>query len=194
MKISLPLLDSLVQIEEKVRKQFPEKGSCWPEAIDLSYLHKSADLKNGGYYCTPINSLAFAWPGVDGEHFSFLIQNGQSNEEFPVIFTAPCHYDGDVNVIVAKNLRTFSRLALQHGCFNLSELAYDNAKAVRLLISNQNCTEQDPDREHQATYQKIRSFVAKDLDLPSYSFEKKEFTALQQQYIPLLQISEDLHS
>ncbi|MEL7330949.1 MAG: hypothetical protein AAFN12_01810 [Cyanobacteria bacterium J06560_2] len=189
MQINVPLLEQLIQIKATVKRQFPKQNSNWPDAIWIAYWNSAAKLKNGGYYCTPTNSLAFAMTGTDGQHFSFLVQNSSVNEASPIVLTAPDNYEGQTNVVIAKDLHTFARLALRYGCFELTELAYAPKTAIH-AFTTAGASKQAIDESEQLR-QKVRAFVAKDLDLPPYYYTVEEFKALQAKYMPLLQMPKE---
>ncbi len=195
MKIDLPLFDALLRLEPKIKKFLPGQSKSWLDAIEIK-LAKPADLENGGYYCTPTNTLKFASTGTDGEHFSFLLCNDEITSESPVILTTPCNYDGILNVVVAKDFSTFLCLGLRYGYIALGEFAYSPKEAIQIYT---NAYWQPTEAHHQSIYalneqqQKILAFIAHALNLQPYIYAVDEFTALQNRCMPLLIMSDEYY-
>jgi hypothetical protein len=191
VQIDLLLFDTLLRLEQEIKNLLPSQDFNWLDAIGLR-LKKLAELENGGYYCTPTNTFKFASTGTDGEHFSFLLCNDAITSESPVILTAPCNYDGNLNVVIAKDFRTFLCLGLRYGYFALGEFAYNLNEAIQIYanvswqpIEVHHCSIYRPDQQQQ----KILNFIAHALGLQSYIYNVDEFTALQSSYMPLLIMS-----
>jgi hypothetical protein len=187
VKFALPLFEALLDLERNIRELFPEKWIPFGIKFD-----RPKNFKNGGYYCTPTNTLQFASTGVDGEHFSFLVQDHVINAASPIILTTPCNYDGETNVILAKNFCTFLRLGIRHDFFALAELAYhpEDAVSVYTTVDWEPTGEKDlsiylPDEEQQA----ILASLADLFDLEPYTYTVDEFTTLQKLFRPLLRMS-----
>ncbi|MEL6937938.1 MAG: hypothetical protein AAFO84_01960 [Cyanobacteria bacterium J06598_1] len=92
-------------------------------------------------------------------------------------------------MVIAKDLHTFARLALRYGCFELTELAYAPKTAIH-AFTTAGASKKAIDESEQLK-QKVRAFVAKDLDLPPYYYTVEEFEALQAKYMPLLQMPKE---
>jgi hypothetical protein len=195
MKIDLPLFDGLLRLEPEIKQFLPGQDFDWLDAIGIR-LENLANLKNGGYYCTPTNTLAFASTGMDGEHFSFLLCNDEITPDSPVILTAPCSYDGLLNAVVAKDFRTFLCLGLRYGYFALGEIAYNPKEAIQIYTNahwqpteKHHCSIYRPKEQHQ----KIQTFIARALDLQPYVYKAEEFTTLQDRFMPLLSMSDEYY-
>jgi hypothetical protein len=195
MKIDLPLFDALLRLEPEIKKFLPGQDFNWLDAIGIK-LDKPANLENGGYYCTPTNTLKFASTGTDGEHFSFLLGNDEITSESPVILTTPCNYDGALNTVVAKDFCTFLCLGLRYGYFALGELAYNPKEAIQIYT---HALWQPTEEHHCSIYrpqekqQTILAFIAHALNLQPYSYTVDEFTALQHRCRPLLSMSDQYY-
>ena len=188
-----PLFDSLLNLMCKM-EQHSKDFDDGLEAIGLSFL-AVADFQNYGYDCTPENSLTFATTGMDGEHFSFLIENEVVDERSPVIFTAPTNYGGPYNVIIAEDFRMFLRLSLRYGGFALGELAYNTKEAMSVFSEPlDNSLKQNATRfDYNLSESKRRSlnYIASELQLQSYVYSALEFEKLQQRYMPKLVMPSD---
>jgi hypothetical protein len=195
MKIDLPLFNALLRLEPEIEQFFPVQEFNWLDAIGIR-LEKLTHLENGGYYCTPTNTLKFASTGTDGEHFSFLLCNDEIASESPVILTTPCNYDGNLNAVVAKNFRTFLCLGLRYGYFALGEFTRNPKEVIQIYT---NALWQPTEEHHRSIYrpreqlQKILAFMAYALNLQPYIYTADEFTALQNRYMPLLIMSDKYH-
>ena len=107
VRFELPLFERLLEADQAIQQRFPRQYGAGLESLGL-ILRRPADWENGGYYCTPVNSLCFGRTGVDGEHFSFLVQDGVINNQSPIIVTAPCAYDSEMpNAVVAETFEDF---------------------------------------------------------------------------------------
>ncbi|MGD1863513.1 MAG: hypothetical protein ACFB0D_03055 [Phormidesmis sp.] len=190
IEASLPLYNRFFKLQRRVTKQFPHENIQWPGAIGLAEWNSLSKLKNGGYYCTPLNSLAFAWTGTDGEHFSFLVRNAKITERSPIILTVPTNYDGTCNIVVAKNFRTFLRLLLRYGWFELTELGYQPQNAIQAFLESSRVFIQQQEKKPNVVQREVCAFVSGLLDLPPYFYTEAEFKSLQQKYIPLLKMPE----
>ena len=188
-----PLFDRLLNLMHK-KNQRSEDFDDELEAVGL-YFPVVTDFQNYGYDCTPENSLTFATTGMDGEHFSFLIENEIVDERSPVIFTAPTNYGGPYNVIIAEDFRMFLRLSLRYGGFALGELAYNTKEAVSVFLEPLGYSpEQDAKRfNYEISESKRRSlnYIASKLQLQPYVYSALEFEKLQQRYMPKLVMPSD---
>lgn len=193
VQIDLPLLTTVQSLDKKIEAQFPGQNSQWPEALGIAYLYGPSALENGGYWCTPLNTLSFARTGVDGEHFSFLVCNNSVNDRSPIIYTAPCESLKGPTIVVAPNFHIFMRLSLRYGCFLLGDLVSNLEKTLEIYEANsERPVEIETDGSSQR-HKEIRDFVAKTLSLESYQYATDEFARLQQQYRSLPQMSADYH-
>ncbi|WP_404783245.1 hypothetical protein [Altericista sp. CCNU0014] len=195
VKIDLPLFNALLALKREIKTLLPGKDFRWLDALGIR-LEEPTDLENGGYYCTPINTLKFASTGMDGEHFSFLVCDNAIDSESPVILTMPCNYGGATNVVIAKSFRTFLCLGLRYGYFALGELASNPEEAMQVYANAQWI----PTEERHflmyvpnETQQTILAFIANSLDLQPYTYTADEFAALQNRYVPLLSMSDEYY-
>ena len=119
----LPLYDAFWGLDDEIRQQFPaeEFQPVGVNALGISF-SRSHCLSNGEYWCTPLNTLAFAWTGGDGEHYSFLVQRRRVDDHSPIVLTAPS--SDTHNLIVAPDFETFLRAGLSRAFFGLSQFAY----------------------------------------------------------------------
>jgi len=127
--VCLPLYEALWGLDYEIRQLFPVEK--WQQAgvsalgIKFSPIHS---LSNGEYWCTPLNTLAFARTGGDGEHYSFLVQQRSVNSSSPVVLTAPS--SSHHNYIVAPDFETFLRAGLSRAFFGLSQFAYNSEETL----------------------------------------------------------------
>jgi hypothetical protein len=195
VKIDLPLFDALLALEPEISKLFPGKDFNWLDALGIR-LEELNSLANGGYYCTPKNTLMFASTGMDGEHFSFLVCDDAIDSESPIILTVPCNYDGNTNVVVAKDFRTFLCLGLRHGFFALGEFAYHPEEAIHVYtnahwkpIEEHHSSIYIPNEQQQAGL----TVIANALNLQPYTYSVDEFMGLQNRFMPLLCMSDEYY-
>jgi hypothetical protein len=193
VKIDLPLFDALLALEPEISKLFPGKDFNWLDALGIR-LEELNSLANGGYYCTPTNTLMFASTGMDGEHFSFIVRDDAIDSDSPIILTMPCNDDGNTNVVVAKDFRTFLCLGLRHGFFALGEFAYHPQEAIHVYTT----VHWTPTEEHHfflyvpnEQQRTVLTFIANSLNLQPYTYTVDEFTDLQNRFMPLLHMSDE---
>ena len=67
-----------------IRDDIPLQDDQGPGCVGLIL---NRELESGGYECSPLNALAFARTGGDGDHFSLLVQDGTIDEWSPVVLT-----------------------------------------------------------------------------------------------------------
>lgn len=83
-----------------------------PDVDPATGYYLGLDLQdNGGYTCSPLDSIMFAGTGMDGIHYSLLTDFGTvpNLDEAPVIRVSPMDFGSCVR-IVAANLRDFFSL------------------------------------------------------------------------------------
>jgi hypothetical protein len=105
----------------------------WIGTFEPVGLILAAPPKNGGYWCTPRNSVAFAWTGGDGVHYSLVNVPDMPIDTAPIVMTVPM--SDYPNIIVGANLREFLGLGCRFGYFALEQLAYDFDSTVDLLLA-----------------------------------------------------------
>ena len=72
--------------------------------------------------------MAFATPGGDGVHFSFVQLNGEVVDQSPIVMTVPMNF-GSENLIVGTNFEDFLCLGCEVGFYFLEQLSYSDSKA-----------------------------------------------------------------
>lgn len=179
----LPLYDALLALDAEIRHRYPAPEDEYGDGVDALGVSfsESGRFARGRYWCTPLNTLAFAWTGGDGEHFSFLVTNDRIDEKTPIVLTAPT--GNDVNLIIAPDFQTFLRIGIHQSLFSLSQFAYAKENALQAC-----------DREAEAAAkglaeigrspstdwtQAVRAFVAKRLNLQPYWYSSQAFEELQ---------------
>lgn len=195
--VDLPLYEAFLQLEEEVRKQFlDQEFSEYNPPFGIRF-DQPKNFRNGGYYCTPTNTVRFASTGQDGEHFSFLVLNNVVHSNSPILLTSPCNYDGEFNVVIAKNFYTFLCLGIRYGFFALGGFTYDPEEAMQVYTT----VNWEPKEEHHYTnyiFQEdpqavILNFIADAFELQPYIYTIDEFITLQEHYMPLLQMSDEYY-
>jgi hypothetical protein len=186
--VNLPLLDALWELDPIIRERFPGDYRDGIAAVGIGFA-KSNEFKHGDYYCTPKNSVAFAWSGGDGEHYSFIVRNNKVDADSPVILTAPAN-SGDENHLIADNFQNFLRLGLRRGFFGIGQFAYDPDEAlaaygnpdwVPTKKSHYSVGFVPDDRQLQ-----VLSFVAEALGLQPLSYTSEEYAKLQARLAELI--------
>jgi hypothetical protein len=85
-------------------------------------------LSNDIYLATPTNTRAFARTGMDGCHYSFLLIDGEVQENSPVVMTYPS--GAPDNVIVGEDLFDFLCLGIGTDFAAMEELAWEPGKFI----------------------------------------------------------------
>jgi hypothetical protein len=203
MKTAFPLFESVIALDEAIRARFPREFGGGLEWLGLMFT-ELAKLENSGYYCTPTNTLAFARTGMDGEHFSFLVADEGVSAQSPIICTAPAYYNDDptdtCNVVVAEDFLAFVRLWLRFGGYALVELVCNREQALEVYTT----ADWKPTKQSlkPPTYsifdyipndetQEVLDFALDALGLQPYIYTVDEFLALQQRYMPQLQLLDE---
>lgn len=122
--------------------------------------------RHGGYWCSPRNSLEFASTGGDGNHFSFMIIDGQVSDASPVTMTYPA--GGVPNVIVGKNLHEFLCLGVETGYFVLENISLKRELA--------------PDPDMSDRQRSLLRRLAKRFDLRPWKDVKSRLRRLREKY------------
>ena len=99
------LLQSIIQWEKEIAPEVPYLDT--PTGFYLTFNEND----NGGYRCSPVDSIMFADTGYDGIHYSLLTDFGRVTNlnEAPVIRVSPMDFGNCVRM-VAKNIRDFFTL------------------------------------------------------------------------------------
>jgi hypothetical protein len=180
--IALPLYDAFWRLDDEIRERFPAEkwqpsGVC---ALGISFSRVDS-LSNGGYWCTPLNTLAFARTGGDGEHYSFLIHGRKVDENTPIVLTAPS--SDNLNLIVAPNFETFLRAGLSRAFFGLSQFAYNRKRTLEAYGSPDWTANRESDESvgyvPDARQRDIMQFVATKLDLQPFWYTPYNYTEYQ---------------
>jgi hypothetical protein len=158
-------------------------------------LHLDSNLTNGGYYCTPVNTSAFAWTGGDGVHFSFTHIEGKVSDQSPVVMTVPMNFGSDsINMIVGSDLVDFLRLGCVTGYAALEELSYDQDKFLtggfvdyRKIWASHSGFDTSTEAEDAAL---LRLIIA-EFSLTPWDNVEAHLEQLKQQYLPALQLPPD---
>jgi len=187
IKIDHPLWNRLRELDKVAAKRFPAQ---FDEGLAELGLILYAQPQNGGYYCTPTNTLAFAGTGGDGVHFSFLVEEGKVTEKSPIVITIPV---GDPNFIGGESLFDFLCLGYHRGYFGLGNCASDK------FFDAYGSGEWEPteDWEYAVGYgvdehkRKLLDFLIAELGLSPWSDLKQKFWRLQEVYMPLLQMPQE---
>ena len=132
-------LEKLWQLTGKERSQFSESVNFYFDPVGLILFR---DIENMGYWCTPENSVTFATTGGDGVHFGFLTNNGEVNENSPIVMTLPCADTS--NIIVGANFEEFLSLGCRGGYFELEQIEYQPQEQIPFLDSHQYSSEMEP--------------------------------------------------
>ncbi len=196
IRIELPAFKQLLSLDKEIKQRFPKDYGSGLAELGL-ILEKPSDWKNGGHWCTPLNTLSFGNTGTDGEHFSFLVLNSKITAQSPVIVTIPDGTDVDMsaNVMLAKNFTNFLRLGLHHGFSSLVDLGFTPKAALPLYLSDYSPTKNRDgiflEEALDDQGYEILDFVGEVLELQPYMYTVAEFILLQQRYMPLLAMPDD---
>lgn len=189
VRIHHPLLDALREFDAEAAQRFPADYDFGLGQMGMLLRSK---LGNGGYWCTPKNSLSFASTGCDGVHFSFILRNNAITEDSPVIVTVPANSGESerANIVVASNLRNFLRFGLRRGYFALEQLAYYRDLTLEAYSSPD--WQPTLDWHYSVGYHlhenglRVRDFLVGRFQLTPLAYTVSEFEALQNKFIPLL--------
>lgn len=188
----LPLFEQLLEADQAIQQQFPRSYGAGLEGLGL-ILRKPAAWENGGYYCTPVNSLCFGRTGVDGEHFSFLVQEGVINSQSPIIVTAPCAYDSEMpNAVVAETFEDFIGLGLRYGFGAVVEFVWNLPKALQAYGVDTTETDynySECDLSLPAEQQEVLLFLRERLQITSIGYTVEQFEQLQRCYMGCFRMS-----
>ena len=142
-----------------------------------------APPKNGGYWCTPRNSVSFAGTGGDGVQYSLVPMPGTPIDSAPVVMTVPM--SDYPNVIVGANLHEFLCLGCRFGYFMLEQLAYDFDWTIDALSTG----EFDP--EATPADRLLLQRLSDAFDLRPWDDPAERLKTLDEQYLHMLASSPD---
>lgn len=182
VQIDLPLFDRLWELDPVIRERYPGDFRDGIAAAGLFFARPN-EMKRGDYSCTPSNTLAFAWSGGDGEHYSFVVKDAQVNADSPVILTAPAN-SGNENHLLADSFHSFLRLGIRRGFFGLSQFAYAPEAALAAYG-----TTDAPGMESQASdprQTQVLAFIAEKLDLTPLRYTADQYQQMQTRLSELL--------
>ena len=155
-----------------------DAAADWNATFDSIGLILVAPPRNGGYGCTPLNSVSFANTGGDGVHYSWLVLPDRSVDFSPIVMTVPmCDTP---NVIVGENLREFLCLGRRFGYFALEQLVYQPQQTVDALATD------SFDPEAGAVERGLLQRLTAEFKLSPWEAPGKRLAALRDKYLPLL--------
>jgi len=169
INVDHPLLNELRAFDLEAAGRF--SANFDPGLGQMGLLLQSR-LEDGGYDCTPLNSLSFGGTGCDGVHFSFLIEENAVTEDSPVIVTAPA--DGYCSNVVAENLRDFLRTSLIGGF-----LVHESLSTYLGTGKNPSVSWKIPDQAVP-----IRDFLMERFNLTPLTYSLDELKAMDDRYQP----------
>jgi hypothetical protein len=192
-KIQLPLYEELWRLDEAIRQRFPAENGRLSGVNSLGIQFSPMTLlANGEYWCTPLNTLAFAYTGGDGEHYSFLVRKRCVDSTSPIVLTAPS--SDNHNLIVAPDFETFLRAGLSRSFFGLSQFAYARERTLEAFGSSRWTASTEFDERvgyvPDAFEVDVMQFVATSLNLQPFWYSPEKYTEYQAS-LSLLEMSED---
>lgn len=184
-----PSWKTLLRLNKESTKRFPDEiAGPGLQGIGLCLVSRP---RNGGYWCTPRNSRAFAWTGGNGVHFSFLTRNNQIDENSPVIVTNPSPCDHN-NVCCGENLLDFLCLGFRRGYFAMEQFGHDTDYPLKAFTSPSWQPTTDDDywvgfgvNRHQ---RQLLDLLIDRFDLKPWKYSKQKFRRLQRDYVPMLDV------
>ncbi len=190
--IDHPLWDHLCELDQIATERFPSRVD---PGLGVLGLILSSPPRPGGHFCTPQNSLAFAWTGGDGVHFSFLVQDGRITEQSPIVITCPSAIDVH-NLIGGESLLDFLCLGYHRGYFALQtapcERFFEAYAADHWPLTED--LDRHPDWDYAEGYfvneqqRPVLDFLIQELNLSPWCDLQARFQCLQERYLPLLEV------
>jgi hypothetical protein len=190
--IDHPLWDRLCELDQIAKERFPSR---FDPGFGVLGLILSSPPSPGGYFCTPRNSLSFAWTGGDGVHLSFLVQDGRITEQSPIVITCASAID-DHNLIGGESLFDFLCLGYHRGYFALqtapSERFFEAYGSDRWPLTED--LDRHPDWDYSVGYfvdeqqRPVLDFLIQELGLTPWRDLPMKFQRLQERYLPLLEV------
>ena len=187
--------DRLRAVAAAARKRFPvdREAGRYHAGTGCMGLILEPRLRPGGYWCTPTNSLSFAWNGGGGTHFSFLVQNNRVHNRSPIICTVP-EPAGKQNFIVGENLNDFLSLGYYLGYFCLEQLAFDFDRTLQAFVSSNWKSESETDYlvgwATDSNHAPVLEFFRDKMELSPWKGGKRRFKSLQRRFMTRLEYSE----
>lgn len=187
ISVNLPLLERMYDLNAEIAIKFPaDLGN----GMGQMGLLLNTRLENGGYWCTPTNSLSFGGTGGDGAHFSFLITDRTITDKTPVIISVPDYFGEpqDDNVVLGRGFEDFVRLGLHCGYFSMARFAF-NADDALIHYARTDWDDAEswfPGDNHRV----VAEYVSKTLDLTCLVYSRDEFAAMQSEVKPLMRFKD----
>lgn len=183
ISVNLPLLEAVYDLNAEISAKFP---AGWNNGMGQMGMNLYSRLHNEGYWCTPINSLAFGCTGGDGAHFSFLISDSSITDETPVIISVP-DASGDTegaNIVLGRGFEEFVRLGLHCGYFSMAGFAFDAEGTIKHYARTD---WYDPELWFPSDNHKlVAEFVSERLQLSPLYLTLDELIKLQSEFRPLM--------
>lgn len=192
--VNLPLYDALFALHDEICRRFPApKFRSGVNLLGIEFVPPGRFV-NYGDWCTPLNTLSFAWTGGGGEHYSFLVAANRIDEKSPIILTAPS--SGSLNLVIAPDFQSFLRAGLTRDFFGLSQFAYGGKEAFEVYGNDKWLPTKPSDYSNafvpDAVQKDVMEFVAQELKLEPYFFSEAEFYKMQSA-LDSLEMSEEYH-
>jgi hypothetical protein len=190
IEVAVPLLMRVHELDNQLAKE--GAGSRCEHGFCYLGLQLARTLKNEGYWCTPLNSLAIGGTGGDGFHFSFLVQNGRVDASSPVIGSAPdfSAHPPLASAVLAANFENFIRLGLTRGYFGMYMFVHHPATALAAYGSPNwqpaNSRDEAADLGEDHKKSRITARISAALGLAPLTYTAEDFHALQDKYKSLL--------
>lgn len=175
-------LENLWLLSGSKRSNFSEPENMYFDPIGL-VLFK--DLKNMGYWCTPVNTTTFATTHGDGVHFGFLNSPEGISEKSPIVMTLPCADTS--NVIVGENFLDFLSLGIRAGYFELEQIEYQPREHIKFLDSQQY------QEDIEEVEMELLNLIESRFSLKPWSNHSARLAELQLKYLALLEYSDEYY-
>ena len=146
-------------------------------------------LVNGGYWCTPANSLSFGGTGGDGAHFSFLVTDNAITDRTPVFISVPDNFGEpeEANIVLGRGFEDFIRLGLHCGYSCMAQFAFNPQESLKQYSH----TDWDAADSWLLSDNRkvVAEYVAKTLNLSQLTYSPDEFAAMQSEFKPLMRFN-----
>jgi hypothetical protein len=186
-------MDKLEQLWSIAEIEAKRRGIQFPYVFDPIGLNLIRPLKQELYESTPKNSMSFATTGGDGVHFSFVQLNGEIVDHSPIVMTVPMNF-GSENLIVGADFEDFLCLGCEVGFFFLEQLTYSDSKADALYwLSHPEewFTNLIGDLNNIDINKNLLKLLRTEFDLRPWDNIEKKLLSLEDEYLPLLELSSD---
>ena len=185
----LKTLHRLWSLAEREGKKLNRDANYVFSDIGLAFYRPMA---HAGYYCTPTNTLSFAATGGDGVHYGLLALDDIVSDMSPVVMTVPMHFAAP-NMILGADLLEFLCLGCQVG-YIFEDLIYHRSESLQWL--------KNPEKglriEDHAYYlidpitevEYPQDVICAEFNLRPWKEFEQRLAELNNQYLPMLQVSE----